>query len=328
MIKKKAVFSVIAGAILGAVLLSGCTTANDPSATKSGEKKDLTFVLVSKVVHPWFDEVNKGAQAQAKALSEQLGVKVTVNYLAPPVADVAEQNTILQNAAATHPDGIALDPLDAVGNAQVISEIRKQGIPVVFFDSPTPEGSDITSVGNDFTEQGNIAAERLVKLLGGKGKVAIMQGVPTAPNHNQRYEAQKATLAKYPGITVVDGGIDNDDIQTAQSQAAAVMASNPDLAGYLMCDASAPTGIAAALKEAGKIGKIKVVGMDSLKPILETIRDGVLDSTSATVPQVQGSMSILMLWQSTLGIIIPKTVDTGIDVITKDNVAKYLDALK
>jgi ribose transport system substrate-binding protein len=44
-----------------------------------------------------------------------------------------------------------------------------------------------------------------------------MQGVPDAPNHRQRYDAQLAALARYPGITVVDGGLDHDDIDVAES---------------------------------------------------------------------------------------------------------------
>ena len=296
------------------------TTAENSSP----KKKDLRFVIVPKVVHPWFDEVNKGAQEQAKILESQLGVKITIDYVAPTTADVAEQNSILEKAAATRPDGIAVDPLDAVGNKQVLDEIRKQGINVIVFDSPSPEGSGLTSVGNDFYLQGVIAAERLAKLLNYKGKVAIMKGVPTAPNHQVRYEAQVATLKKYPGITIIDGGIDNDDIQTAQQQAAAVLASNPDLNGYLMCDAAGPIGIAAAIKEAGKQGKVIAVGMDSLKPILEAVKEGTLESSSATKPRMQGAMSVLMLWQATLGVKLPEKVDTGIDVITKENVDEFL----
>jgi len=286
-------------------------------------KKDLRFVIIPKVVHPWFDEVNKGALYQAELLEKQLGIKVTVDYMAPKSADVAEQNSILEKAAATGPDGIAIDPLVAIGNMPVIDKIRKQGITVIVFDSPSPKAG-ILSVGNDFTQQGVIAAERLVGLIGGTGKVAVMQGFPTAPNHKERYEAQIAILKKYPSITIVDGGIDNDDIQTAKQQAKSVLASNPDLKGYLCCDASGPIGIAAAIKEAGRVGKVKAVGMDGIKPILEAIKQGALESSSSTIPRMQGSMSILMLWQASIGVPIPQGIDTGIDVITSDNVDYYL----
>lgn len=285
--------------------------------------KQLRFIIVPKVAHPWYDEVNKGAQAQANLLSRELGIEVVVDYMPPAMADVAEQNAILEKAAATRPNGVAVDLVDAVDHMTAIHHLRSLGIPVVLFDSPSPDPG-ITSIGNNYTQQGIIAAERLVKLIGHAGKVAVMQGYPSAPNHKQRYEAQLAVLQKYPDISVVGGGIDNDDIETARQQALAVLASHEDLKGYLCCDASGPIGIATAIKEAGKVGQVKVVSIDGIKPILEAIKAGVIDASSATIPKMQGSMSILMLWQASLGVPMPQAIDTGIDVITQENVDAYL----
>jgi ribose transport system substrate-binding protein len=312
--------SLLAG--LGLLPLFGCQQLLDHTRTRK-MARILRFVIIPKVAHPWFDEVNKGAHAQAEILSRELGVEVVVDYRPPSIADVVEQTAILENAATTRASGIAVDPVDAVGNMPVIQRIRDQGIPVVLFDSPSPDGS-ITSVGNDFAQQGVIAAERLVKLIGYAGKVAVMQGYPTAPNHKERYEAQMEVLKKYPSITVVDGGVDNDDIETARQEAASVLASHPDLRGYLCCDSSGPIGIATAIKEAGKAGQVKVVSMDGIKPILDAIEEGIIDSSSATIPTMQGSMSVLMLWQASLGVRMPRAVDTGIDVITQENVDGYL----
>jgi ribose transport system substrate-binding protein len=283
----------------------------------------LRFVIVPKVGHPWFEEVYRGARAQAEILSRELGVEVVVDYAPPSTADVAEQSAILENAARSGPSGIAIDPVDAVGNMAAIQRTRDQGIPVVLFDSPSPDRS-ITSVGNDFAQQGVVAAERLVELIGHAGKVAVMQGFPTAPNHRERYEAQREVLKKYPRITVLDGGLTNDDIETARQQAASVLESHPDLAGYLCSDASGPIGIAAAIKAAGRVGKVKVVSMDGIEPILDAIKEGVIDSSSATIPKMQGSMAVLMLWQASLGVRLPQAIDTGIDVITQENVDGYL----
>lgn len=285
--------------------------------------RGLRFIIIPKVAHPWFDEVHKGARAQAEVLSRELGVEIVVDYMPPSIADVVEQNAMLEKAARSRPSGIAVDPVDAVGHMTAINRIRDQGIPMVLFDSPSPDAS-MTSIGNDFAQQGIIAAERLVKLLGGAGKVAVMQGYPTAPNHKERYEAQMAVLRKHPRITVVDGGTDNDDIETARQQASAVLEAHPDLSGYLCCDASGPIGIATAIKKAGRAGKVKVVSMDGIKPILDAIKEGVIESSSATIPKMQGSMSVLMLWQASLGVKMPQAVDTGIDLITQDNVDIYL----
>ena len=288
------------------------------------KKRDLRFAIIPKVEHPWFDEVHKGAGAQARLLEEQLGIKITIEYLAPETADINEQNNILAEVAAANSDGVAIDPLDDLLKMKAIAEIRNKSIPIIVFDSPSPEAG-ISSVGNNFTQQGLVAAERLVRLIQGKGMVAVMQGFPSAPNHKERYDAQIAVLKKYPNIAIVDGGIDNDDIALAKQQAEIVLDSNPDLSGYLCCDAAGPIGIAAAIKEANKVGKVTVVGMDGIKPILEAIKEDIIESSVSTIPRMQGSMSILMLWQSTLGVQIPHMIDTGIDVITHENVDIFLN---
>jgi len=83
----------------------------------------------------------------------------------------------------------------------------------------------LTNIGNDFAEQAKIASERLVELLKEEKpneetyQVAIMQGVPTAPNHRIRYLAHKEVFDKYTNVELVAEGIDNDSIETAQKQA-------------------------------------------------------------------------------------------------------------
>jgi ribose transport system substrate-binding protein len=287
------------------------------------KKRNLRFVIIPKCAHPWADEVHKGAKAQAKLLGEQLGIDVIVDYLAPSYAGVDEQNSLLESAAATQPDGVAVDPVAAVDHMPSIRKIRQRGMPIILFDSPSPEPG-MTSVGNDFAQQGTIAAERLAGLIGGRGKVAVMRGFPSAPNHKQRYEAQVAVLKTHAGISIVDGGTDNDDIETAERQAAAVLGANPDLRGYLCCDAAGPIGIAAAVRKAGKIGDVAVVGIDGIRPILDAVKEGIIESSAATIPAMQGSMSILMLWQASLGVPIPQRVDTGIDLITPETVDSFL----
>jgi ribose transport system substrate-binding protein len=285
----------------------------------------LRFIIVPKLAnHPWFNEVHKGAQEQANLLSREIGTEILVELMAPSVCDVAEQNSILDQILKLKPTGVAIDPVDAVSHITAINHIRAAGIPVVVFDSPSEDGS-ITSIGNNFSEQGEIAAERLAKLIGYAGKVAVMQGFPLAPNHKARYEAQLAVLKKYPEICVVDGGSDNDDIETAYQQCAMTLKSHTDLRAYLCCDASGPIGIAKAIKEAGRIGEVTVVSMDGIKPILDAIKEGVIESSSSSKPRMQGSMSILLLWQASLGMQIPQAIDTGIDVITQHNVDQYLN---
>lgn len=292
-------------------------------ASAQAAKDSFRFVIVPKVVHPWFDAVHNGAKAAAKMITDKTGAKVEIEYRAPQRADVVEQNNIIERSIATRPDGIVVDLLDAKGNRAVLEEALAQKIQITIFDSVPPPGMDLTSVGNDFCEQAQIASERLVKILGGKGEVAIMMGVPTAPNHAIRAECHEKAFAKYPDIKLVAKGIDNDDIQTAQKQASAIMQAHPNLKGWVACDAAGPIGVGQAIKEAGKVGKVLMVGLDDLPEMVQLVKDGVADSSSSTKPEMQGYWAVISMWQSKLGVKTPKYIDTGIAVITKENVNTY-----
>ena len=300
---------------------------SSPSDDAAGAAEELTFVIIPKCVHEWFEAVNYGAREEAKALSEKLGVQIKIDYRAPGTAEITEQNSVLEQVAATKPDGIAIDPIDYEGSKQIIEEIQVQGIPVVLFDSAV-EGSGLTAVGNDFAEQAELEAKKLAQLLGEKGKVALMHGVTTAPNHSERYETFKEVLAGYPGIEVIDGGISQDNIETAQQQAAATIAANPDLDGYLCVDASGPIGIAAAIEEAGRQGDITFVGAENLLQILEYVKNGTIACSYSTKPQMQGALSVMVLIHAYLGEEMPAFVDTGILYIDQDNVDDWIAIAK
>ncbi|MFJ6324702.1 MULTISPECIES: substrate-binding domain-containing protein [unclassified Rhizobium] len=301
-----------------ALAIPGAVWAQDAIGTT--KKDSYRFVVVPKVVHPWFDKVNNGAQAAAAAIKAQTGATVEIVYSAPQSADVVQQNQIIDSALATRPDGLALDLLDPSGNRASLEEAQGQKIPLVIFDSVPPEGMEIPHIGSDFCEQAKIAARRLVEVLGGQGEVAIMQGVPTAPNHSIRADCHRKVFAEHPGIKVVAEGIDNDSIETAQQQAAAIMQANPNLKGWVASDAAGPIGIGQAIVEAGKQGKVTLVGLDNLPEMLDMIRNGVADSSSASQPELQGYWSVMLLWAQATGAPVPGYLDTGNAFLTKKNV--------
>lgn len=322
-------WGLVIAAIIG-LLAVGCQENTQSGGAVSGPAggEEIRIVIVPKVVHPWFDDLANYSRLQAEELSVQLGRKVTIDYRAPTFADVAEQNSIIQQAAATKPTGIAIDLLDYNGTAAIIEEVRKQGISVVFFDAEAPDDSGIPQVGSPSADQAHVAAECLAKAINFKGKVAIMQGVPTAPNHQARYEYYWEYFKQYPDITLIQGGVDNDDIQTAQQQAAATIAANPDLVGYIGSNAAYPIGVGNAVREAGKKGRIHVVGLESMVETLELIKEGILDGTSTAPTAIQGSQIVMLIWQQSLGNRVPLKINTGIDLITQANVADALAEAK
>lgn len=274
----------------------------------------LRFVLIPKVSHPWFEVVRQGAEAAGRMIQQQTERAVVIEYRPPADAQVSLQADILQAAIRSRADGITIDLLDGERLRPLLLQARAAGIPVSVFDSEAPSDLQITSVGNDYCRQATIAAQRLVQLLGGKGQVAIMHGVTTAPNHAIRVDCHRQEFARHPGIQVVANPADDDNIDKAQQQALATMRRFPALQGWVVADAGGAIGVARAVRALGKQGSVKVVGIDDLPALLQEISGGVVDSTSATRPISQGYWSVLSLWQQRLGAPTVERIDTGISV--------------
>lgn len=282
------------------------------AAPSLSDRSPLRFVMVPKVGHPWFEQVRQGAEAGAAMLSSQTGRRVSVEEMAPPQATIALQQQMLAKAIATKPAGIFIDLLDPVALTPLLNQARAEGIGLVVFDSASPQGLAITAVGNDDCRQASIGSERLVALLGGQGEVAIMQGVPTAPNHATRFRCHQEVFRRYPGITVVATPSDQDDIARAEREALATMRAHPNLRGWVATDASGPIGIGRAMASLGAQGRVKAVGIDDLPELVAQVRAGVVDSSVATRPRAQGHWAVLALWQQSLGAPTIERIDTGI----------------
>jgi ribose transport system substrate-binding protein len=296
---------------LGAALMPGLLTA--PRAESAPQP--WRFVIISKVSHPWFEAVRSGAEQAAAMIQQQTGTAATVEYRAPERAEVGLQAAILEEAIRSRPSGISIDLLDAERLRPLLEQARRQGIALNVFDSEAPAGLPLTSIGTDFCKHARIASERLVQLLGGQGEVAIMQGVPTAPNHAIRARCHREVFARHPGIRVVASPIDNDSIALAEQQAAATMARYPQLRGWVVSDASGGIGVGRAIQALGRKGRVQVVALDDVRELLQLIDGGVVQSTAASKPRAQGYWSVLTLWQERLAAPPIERIDTGIAVL-------------
>ena len=275
----------------------------------------LRFVVIPKVTHPWFEAVHGGAKAAAQMIQGQTNTPVVIDYRPPAKAEAELQAAMLQAAIRSKPTGITIDLLDATRLKPLLEQAEREGIPITVFDSEPPADLPITSIGANFCQQAQITAQRLANLLGGQGEVAIMRGVPTAPNHAIRAECHRKLFANYPGIKVVASPADNDNVETAQQLALATMQQHPQLKGWVVSDAGGGIGVGRAIQALGKQGRVQVVALDDLPELLNLIQVGVVDSTAASRPISQGYWSVLTLWQQSLGAPPIQRIDTGISVL-------------
>ncbi|WP_148255458.1 substrate-binding domain-containing protein [Aidingimonas lacisalsi] len=307
---------------LASLISAGSVLAQDAESTFEGQD-DYRFVIIPKAVAPWFDKVHEGADLAGEMIEAQTGAEVEIVYNAPSESKVAIQNQIIERAISTQPDGIAIDPLDGNANKAILQEALDQGIKVVIFDSFAPEGLEVSSVGNDFCEQAKTASRRLVELIDETGQVAIMMGTPSAPNHAIRVRCHEEVFSEYPDIEVVAKGINNDSIVEAQNQALTIMQANPELDGWVASEASGPIGIAQAITEAGLEDQVHLVGLEKLPEMLDLIENGRAEGSAANRPIDQGYWTVTTLWQQMLGVRTPVYMDTGVDLITDDNLDEF-----
>lgn len=153
-------------------------------------QEEPQIVFIPKVIHPWYDVVQDGANFAAEEL-KKLGYSIEVKFDAPATADLTEQIKKIESHISARPDGLAIACLDPAANAQIVNDAIAAGINNT--DSPTSKRP--LYVGHNQDEQdGFDLGEVLAERIGKKGKVGILSGSLTAPNHVGRVAGFKKAM--------------------------------------------------------------------------------------------------------------------------------------
>jgi len=299
-------------ALLG-IGVTGCKKEKE-EAEKPG-KRTAVFALVPKSIGQiYWEACRRGMERAAK----ELGVKG--HFIGPAQTDIAEQIDIIEQVILEGVAGIAISPNDPRAVVRVIKRAIDQGVPVVTFDSDSPESMRMAYIGTDNEEAGRIAGETLAKYMDGKGEVAILTGGLGALNLNQRIKGFRSALAKYPDMKEVALEPDDDDSEKATTVAENLLMAHSNLGGFFGVSAPGGPGAARAVKAANKVGKVKIVGFDDTPECREFIKGGVIQATIAQRPFQMGYLAMRVLFDAHNG--KPpekKIIDTGVLVITKEN---------
>ncbi len=306
---------LLMGAALLALAAAGTAQAQGQQDLIKPINKELTFVYIPKVIHPWYDVVAQGAKFAADEFAKS-GIKVNVIWDQPPQADVADQNQRIETNIGRKPDGLAVACLDQATNVQLLGEARKAGLNVITFNSFCDDAFPFVGPKSSY-QDGFDLGEFLATKLGGKGKIGILAGSLTASDHVQRIQGFKKALASHPDMKIVFEQPDNDVLENAVSLTENALQANPDLAGIFGSNASNPIGAARAVKNAGLAGKVAIVGMDDLPEAVDAVCDGTITALKAQRQWDMGYWTVKYLVAMNENHTYPMFHDTGSRFITK-----------
>lgn len=249
---------------LGAALagLAGCQR----------ERRRTIAVIPKGRAHLFWQSVHAGA---AKAAREH---NVEIIWNGPPTeTDFNGQLQIVEAMINRRVDAIVLAPIDKKAMVGVVERAAAQNIPVIIFDSGIDTDKFVTQVATDNYKAGQLAADRMAQILGGKGEVAILAvQVGAASTMAREAGFEDAVRQKYPGIQIVDKRYGEADFAKSLRAAENILTAHPELDGLFASNESSTVGAAQALKQRG--GKVKLVGFDSSPALEADLRAGIIDS--------------------------------------------------
>lgn len=293
----------------------GTTTGNPPPniqetrPSRADGNSARRIVFIFKVDGLLYGEAcRRGAERAA----QELGVKV--EYMAPEKAEVGKQIEMMEQLIAEKVEAIVISPNDDKAIVPIIKKAMDANVKVFTWDSDAPASERIFYVAAaDDVQIGVDIADALAKDIGGKGKVQIVSGGRGANNLNLHVEGFKKGFAKYPGITLVEPYIYNDDDNVkARSFAVAALQKDPDIVGFACANSPSPPAVGEAITQLNKIGQVKVWGLALPSETKQYLKSG--------------AVSGLILWDpAKLTYLTAKLVNDYLDAKQPQDGAEYPD---
>lgn len=228
----------------------------------------------------------------AGAVKSSWANQVNIVWEGPPnETDIAGEMQIVETMIDRQVDAIALAPSDRTAFRIVLDRAAAARIPVVIYDSGVDSNQYATFVATDNYLGGEIGADRMGKILKGKGKIVMIKTVPGSASTTAREDGFRHELqAKFPGIQILDERFGMASIAQSLTVAENMLTAHPDLNGIFCSNESGSEGAAQALKARGS--KIKLVGFDSSPMLLDQLKAGVIDSLVIQNPFKMGETAV------------------------------------
>jgi simple sugar transport system substrate-binding protein len=289
------------------------SAAATPAMAASHER----FVLISHAPDSdsWWNTIKNAIKIAADQMN------VTVEYRNPPGGDLADMGRIVQQAAASNPDGIIVTIADFDVLSGPVRDAVDRGIPVITINSGTPEQSEklgaLMHIGQPEYAAG-FGAGKKAKATGVTSFLCVNHYI-TNPASVERCKGYADALGVDLGSQMIDSGQDPSEIK---NRVIAYLRGNPDTNGILTLGPTSAHPVLAALDEMGRAGDIHFGTFDLSTEIAKAIKAGVIAFAIDQQPYLQGYLPVVILTNLVrYGVLPSGNINSGPGFVVKDNIA-------
>jgi len=260
--------------------------------------------------HEYWQTVRMGSEKAAKEIG------IVVPFRGPELeTQVDVQIGMFEDAIAKKVDGILLAPCDSEALVRLVEIATKLGIVVMTFDTDINKTTDrISFIATDNYAAGKLAGQNAGKLLGGKGKMGVLGHLAGTMDTRERVGGFVDAIKQgFPGIKLLETVYGDGDPQKSLDKARDMMTAHPDLAAFYATYEGGAIGLALAVEQKKKVGKVKIIGFDSSEQEIDYLKKGVIQGFVVQNPFQIGYLGVKTMYEHLAGIKqAPARIDTGV----------------
>lgn len=285
-----------------------------------GVDKPTVAVVMKTLNNPFFIDMQQGAESAAKALGVDLIVQAAEREV-----DVEKQMQIVENLIQRKVSAICIAPSGSKEIVPAILKANEAKIPVLAIDTRVDKkalaesgATVLTFIGSDNKEGGRIAGEYIAEKLGGKGNVAILEGIPGHETGDARLNGFHEAIERFRGIKIVASQTANWERDQGFNVFRNILQAHPNVQAVFACNDMMALGALEAISSVQKKGKIVVVGFDAVEDSRAAILNGEMHASIAQYPEEMGRLAVEYALKAMNGQSIPPEIPVRIELITKE----------
>jgi len=294
--------------MMGAALAAGFATQ---SVAAEPLKIGMTF---QELNNPYFVTMKQALEEAAASI----GATVVITDARH---DVSKQISDVEDMIQKKIDILLFNPTDSTGVEGAVKSAKKAGVVVVAVDA-NAKGPVDSFVGSKNYDAGVMACEYMGNALGGKGDVAILDGIPVVPIL-ERVRGCKDALKKFPGMKIVTTQNGKQERDQALAVTENMIQANPTLKGIFSVNDGGAMGSLAAIEASGK--DIKLTSVDGAPEAITAMQkpNSKFIATSAQYPRDQIRLAIGIALAKKWGANVPATVPVDVKLIDKEGAKTF-----